>query len=61
MKLYELLHDMNYMLVNGELDKEIENIIYNSRKIRKNSLFVFIKGINVDGHDFIKEGIKKAL
>ncbi|OOM07353.1 UDP-N-acetylmuramoyl-L-alanyl-D-glutamate--2,6-diaminopimelate ligase [Clostridium saccharobutylicum] len=60
MKLYDLLYNIDYMIVNGQLDKEIESISYDSRKIMKNSLFVCIKGNHVDGHDFIKEGIKKG-
>jgi UDP-N-acetylmuramoyl-L-alanyl-D-glutamate--2,6-diaminopimelate ligase len=33
----------------------IKNIIYDSRKVEKNSLFVAIRGFKTDGHQYLKE------
>jgi UDP-N-acetylmuramoyl-L-alanyl-D-glutamate--2,6-diaminopimelate ligase len=60
MKLYELLKDMKYELINGNIDIDVANISYDSRKVIENSMFICIKGSNVDGHDYIKEAIKKG-
>jgi UDP-N-acetylmuramoyl-L-alanyl-D-glutamate--2,6-diaminopimelate ligase len=43
-----------------ELNLEIENIQSDSRKITKNSLFIAIRGFNVDGHEYIKAAIKNG-
>ncbi len=60
MKLYELLDNMKYELISGNIDIDVANISYDSRKVIESSMFVCIKGANVDGHDYIKEAIKKG-
>ncbi|MBW6411280.1 UDP-N-acetylmuramoyl-L-alanyl-D-glutamate--2,6-diaminopimelate ligase [Clostridium weizhouense] len=60
MKLHEVLKDIDYILVNGNLDVKINSISYDSRRVSKDSLFVCIKGNSVDGHNFIKEAIRKG-
>jgi len=60
MKLYELLKDIDYMLVNGDVNNNITGIYYDSRKVKKNSIFISINGNKVNGHDFIKEAIKNG-
>ena len=35
-------------------------ISFNSSKVRKNNIFFAIKGINVDGNDYIEDAIKKG-
>ena len=37
------------------LDKEVSDVVIDSRKISKDSLFVAIKGERVDGHTFIPQ------
>jgi len=44
----------------GTLDKHIETIAYDSRKVKKNSLFVCIKGFESDGHDFIDQAVAQG-
>jgi len=58
MKLYELLKDLDYTLINGDLDVDITSICYDSRKAQENSIFVCINGNNVNGHNFINKAIK---
>ena len=55
MKLTQLLERTEYTLVQGSLDKEIESLVYDSRKAGKNSLFVCISGTVSDAHDFIPQ------
>ena len=60
MKLYELLRDIDYMLINGDVNNDITSICYDSRKVKKNSIFICINGNRVNGHDFISEAIKNG-
>ncbi|HAM51811.1 MAG TPA: UDP-N-acetylmuramoyl-L-alanyl-D-glutamate--2,6-diaminopimelate ligase [Nitrospiraceae bacterium] len=41
-------------------DTEISEIAYDSRKATKNTLFVAIKGESLDGHDFIRDAVKRG-
>ena len=38
----------------------IKNIVFDSRKVEQNSLFVAVKGTQVDGHDYIEKAIDKG-
>ena len=57
MKLRELLKDVDYELIQGELDIEVSDIAYDSRKVKPGVLFVAMKGFRVDGHDYIETAI----
>lgn len=61
MKLLELLEDMEYECLQGEEDREISTLVYDSRKVEKDSVFVCISGAVRDGHDFALEVAKKEL
>lgn len=39
---------------------EISDVIYDSRQVKKNCLFVAIRGFQSDGHQFIQEAIEKG-
>ena len=60
MRLRELLKDVKYELVQGDLDLELKDITYDSRKVNKDSAFVALKGFRVDGHDFIEKAIENG-
>ncbi len=45
-------------IFNPDSFKAVSSVYIDSRKVRKNSLFVAIKGENLDGHDFIEKAIK---
>lgn len=54
-KLNNILNGINY---SGKADsRNISGIFYDSRKVKKDSLFIAIKGFNVDGHKYIDEAI----
>ena len=40
--------------------REISNIVHDSRKVKQGSLFIAISGSNNDGHDYIFDAIKKG-
>lgn len=60
MNLYKLIRDMEYVILKGDVNREINSISYDSRKVKANSLFICINGTKVDGHGFIKEAIKNG-
>ncbi len=60
MKLKELLSTLNYTLVQGTVDTEVSDIIYDSRKVIEDSVFVCIKGYATDGHKYIPDAIEKG-
>ena len=53
MKLRELLKNIEIISSNADMDMEILDICYDSRKAAPGSLFVAIKGFESDGHRFI--------
>lgn len=57
MKLKGLLKELEYEVINGSIEIQIQNINYDSRKISTNDLFVCIKGFSVDGHNYVKSAI----
>jgi UDP-N-acetylmuramoyl-L-alanyl-D-glutamate--2,6-diaminopimelate ligase len=44
----------------GTLDRSVESIAYDSRRVQKNGLFVALRGEKADGHDFIGQAIEKG-
>jgi UDP-N-acetylmuramoyl-L-alanyl-D-glutamate--2,6-diaminopimelate ligase len=44
----------------GTLDRPVENIAYDSRRVQRNGLFVAIRGEKVDGHEFIGQAVEKG-
>lgn len=57
MKLKEILSGIEGLKVRGSLDIDIENVENDSRKIKVNSIFVAIKGFDLDGHEYIRQAI----
>ncbi len=60
MKLSQILKNTEYTLLKGEVDIEISDIIYDSRKLVAGCVFVCMVGAVVDGHSFIDEAIQKG-
>lgn len=56
--LKSLLAGISYECVQGTLDREVTDIIYDSRKVTKDCLFVCIKGAVVDGHKFAAQAVE---
>ena len=60
MELRKLLEGIEVKKVTGETLKEIEGIAYHSKQVRKEFLFAAIRGMEVDGHQFIEEAIERG-
>lgn len=52
MKLSSLLERLEYTCLQGEADREVTEIVYDSRKAVEGCLFICIRGAVVDGHKF---------
>ena len=57
MKLSEILKDVNVKEIIGSTDANISGIAFNSAKVKAGSVFVCIKGLKADGHDFAQEAL----
>lgn len=60
MLLREVIDGLEILDTKGSLDIQIDNIQYDSRKVKDNGLFVCIKGFTVDGHKFIDKAIENG-
>jgi len=61
MELTQLLNSVHAIKVTGEVQrKDVADIVYDSRKVQKNSVFVAVKGYKSDGHKFLQDAINKG-
>lgn len=60
MRLRELLNDVEYELVQGDLNIEVSDIAYNSKNVKDGVAFLAMKGFRVDGHDYIDNAIENG-
>ncbi len=60
MILRDLLEGLDYQLIQGDLDIDINNIHNDSRKVEKGDLFFCITGAVSDGHQYAGDVIKKG-
>jgi len=59
MKLSKIINGLDLHVINFQ-DNEISDITNNSKNVRKNSLFIAIKGKTFDGNQFIDKAIKSG-
>ena len=55
------LNGLEYTLLQGSVDVETEDVIYDSRKAAPGKVFVAMKGIRADGHSFIPQVLKAGV
>ncbi len=60
MKLSDILGDIDYEVVWGDIDVPIDCISYHSDKMKQDSLFVCVEGSKHDGHDYIAQAVMKG-
>ena len=60
MKLSELIQNTNCSVISGNSDIEINNLVYDSRKVMPGDVFVCLKGYNIDAHKFAPMAIEKG-
>ena len=59
-ELRYLLEKLEYEVVQGSLDIQITEVVYDSRKVTEGCLFICIEGANFDGHTFAAQVAEKA-
>ncbi len=59
-KLKDILNGISYSILTGSDDIEINDIKYDSRKVKKNDVYIALKGYTTDGHEYIPEAIAKG-
>lgn len=60
MKLLKLIEKLEYSCLQGDESIDITSLVYDSRKVIEDSVFVCISGAVRDGHEFINEVIEKG-
>lgn len=60
MKLEKILDGINYKVIKGNIDIEINDIKTDSRKVKDGDIFASVIGFSVDGHDFIDNAIENG-
>ncbi len=58
MRLENLLERIPYKKVQGELDREVTELVFDSRKACPGCAFVALTGLRLDGHDYIPQVIE---
>ena len=59
-QLKDILYKVNLTSVSGDMNREISNVCFDSREVTKGSLFVAVRGTQVDGHKYIEQAIEKG-
>ena len=60
MKLSKICEEIEYTLLQGNLETEVRDIIYDSRKIAPETMFVCMVGAVTDGHKYIPDAVEKG-
>lgn len=60
MQLKALLTHINPLEVHGPIDRDITGIAFDSRRVKKGSIFVALRGEKADGHSFIAQAIDQG-
>src|SRR5579883_295715 len=59
-RLSSLLHDICPLPIEGAIDRPIASLILDSRQVKKNDLFIAVKGTQADGRNYIDQAIAKG-
>lgn len=60
MKLENLLKGLDYQCLQGNINQEVDQVIYDSRIKTKGGLFIAIEGYQTDGHRYIGSAIENG-
>ncbi|PYK29664.1 MAG: UDP-N-acetylmuramoyl-L-alanyl-D-glutamate--2,6-diaminopimelate ligase [Verrucomicrobia bacterium] len=60
MQLKNLLATLPVREIIGSVDRAVESIAYDSRRVQRNGLFVALRGEKSDGHDFVDQAVEKG-
>ena len=60
MQLNDLLKRIPVLEIHGDDSREVSELVFDSRKITENSLYIAMRGTVVDGHSFIASSVEKG-
>lgn len=61
MKLESWLRELEYEKLQGSLEEEVTEVVYDSRKAAPGAVFVCMRGANVDSHEFIPDVLNRGV
>ncbi len=59
-ELEKILSGIDVISFSGESKEGIEDVVFDSRNVKKDSLFIAVKGTSTDGHDYINDAINSG-
>src|SRR3954452_19611758 len=60
MQIKTLVAAVSTRQIIGPVDRVVESIAYDSRRVQRNGLFVALRGEKNDGHQFIEQAVEKG-
>ncbi|MCS4304255.1 UDP-N-acetylmuramoyl-L-alanyl-D-glutamate--2,6-diaminopimelate ligase [Chryseobacterium sp. BIGb0232] len=60
MIITELVNRIPVIEIHGDNNREVSELVFDSRKVTENSLYIAVRGTVVDGHSFITSSIEKG-
>jgi UDP-N-acetylmuramoyl-L-alanyl-D-glutamate--2,6-diaminopimelate ligase len=60
-ELRDILYNVRITSTSGDMNKDVTEIISDSRKVSPGCVFVAVKGSKVDGHDFVEKAITQGV
>ncbi|UCS93734.1 UDP-N-acetylmuramoyl-L-alanyl-D-glutamate--2,6-diaminopimelate ligase [Echinicola marina] len=58
--LKDILYKVSLTSTTGDMEVVVNDIVFDSRKVREGVVFVAVAGTQVDGHDFIDQAVAKG-
>ena len=58
--LKDILYKVALQSTAGDMEREVSQLVFDSRKVESGSLFVAVRGTQVDGHEFIEKAIAQG-
>jgi len=58
MRLKELVEGLDFVCLAGDMERDIPSLHYDSREVNSGSMFVAIRGLQRDGHDFLRAALE---
>lgn len=61
MMIKDWLEGLDYTLLQGNLEAEVQEVVYDSRKAAPGTVFICMKGTRTDSHDFIPQVVEAGV
>ncbi|KEO75101.1 UDP-N-acetylmuramoyl-L-alanyl-D-glutamate--2,6-diaminopimelate ligase [Anditalea andensis] len=57
-ELKDILYKVSLTATIGDMEVEVNDVVFDSRKVSKGCVFIAVKGTQVDGHDYIEQAVE---